>query len=143
VHESRGLEHRSRRTVRPVPIPPELVRLIGERIAMFGPGPDGRIFRSVNDNAISSSTYNRVWSRARRIGLSPDQLGSVLLKRPYDLRHSGITVWLYAGVPPKQVARWAGHSVEVLHRTYSQILEGMDETWFERFDSMLGKGDPG
>jgi integrase len=62
----------------------------------------------------------------------------VLLKRPYDLRHSGITVRLYAGVPPKQVAQWAGHSVEVLHRTYSQVLDGFDDIWFERIEGVLG-----
>jgi integrase len=118
------------------------VRLIREHVDAFGAGPDGRIFRSVNGKPISPSTYNRVWNRAREIGLTPEQLGSVLLKRPYDLRHSGITVRLYAGVPPKQVAQWAGHSVDVLHRTYSQILDGFDETWFARIDTMLGSDSP-
>jgi integrase len=137
VHESRGLKHRSRKAVRVVPIPPDLVRLIRRHIELFGTGRDGRIFRSVNGNPISPSTYNRVWSKARKVGLSPDQAASVLLKRPYDLRHSGITVRLYAGVPAKQVAQWAGHSVEVLHRTYSQVLDGFDDTWFERIDGVL------
>jgi integrase len=122
-----------------VPIPPDLVRLIRDHIERFGTGKDGRLFRSVNDNPISPSTY----SRTREIGLSPDQLDSVLLKRPYDLRHSGITVRLYAGVPAKQVAQWAGHSVEVLHRTYSQVLDGFDDTWFERIDGVLGGGNSG
>ncbi|MCW2890489.1 MAG: integrase family protein [Streptosporangiaceae bacterium] len=108
VHESRGLKHRSRKTVRPVPIPPELVRLIREHLDRFGTNPDGRIFRSVNGKPISPQTYSKVWARTRKIGLPPDKYGSVLLKRPYDLRHSGITVRLYAGVPPKQVAQWAG-----------------------------------
>jgi hypothetical protein len=45
---------------------------------------------------------------------------------------------LYAGVPPKQVAQWAGHSVEVLHRTYSQVMDGFDDTWFQRIDNVLG-----
>jgi integrase len=143
AHESRGLKHRSRKTVRPVPIPPELVRLIREHIDNFGTGSDGRIFRSVNGNPISPSTYSRVWSQTRESGLAPEQYASVLLKRPYDLRHSGITVRLYAGVPAKQVAQWAGHSVEVLHRTYSQILDGFDDTWFERIDNVLGKERPG
>lgn len=87
-----------------VPIPPELVRLLRWHLETFGSGPDGRIFRSVNGNPISPSTYDRVWDQARRIGLSPEQYNSVLLKRPYDLRHAGITVRLYAGVPDRQVA---------------------------------------
>ncbi len=36
------------------------------------------------------------------------------MKRPYDLRHSGITWRLDSGVPDAQVAAWAGHSVEML-----------------------------
>jgi integrase len=139
VHDDRGLKHRSRKTVRPVPIPPELVRLIRWHIDQFGTGPDGRIFRSVNGNPIGPSTYNRVWSDARRIGLSPAQYGSVLLKRPYDLRHAGVTVRLYAGVPERQVAEWAGHSVEVLRRVYSKILDGFDDTWFEKIDKVIGQ----
>lgn len=138
VHDERGLKHRSRKAVRSVPIPPELVALLRWHIETFGAGPDGRIFRSINGSPISPSTYNRVWSRARERGLSEQERASVLLKRPYDLRHSGITVRLYAGVPPKQVAQWAGQSVEVLHRTYSKILDGFDETWYERIDSVLG-----
>jgi integrase len=138
VHESRGLKHRSRKTVRPVPIPPALVHLLRRHLDQFGSGQDGRIFRSVNGKPISPSTYNRVWNRARDLGLTKEQAASVLLKRPYDLRHSGITVRLYAGVPPKQVAQWAGHSVEVLHRTYSQVLDGFDDIWFERIEGVLG-----
>jgi integrase len=138
VHDNRGLKHRSRKSVRPVPIPPELVQVLGWHIDMFGIGPDGRIFRSVNGNPISLSTYNRVWSRTRELGLLPEQVGSLLLKRPYDLRHSGITVRLYAGVPVKQVAQWAGNSEEVLHRTYSKILDGFDAQWETRISEVLG-----
>lgn len=137
VHESRGLKHRSRRAVRVVPIPPQLVELLRTHIDRYGVGQDGRIFRSTNGNPISPSTYNRVWQRARELGLPPEQRDSVLLKRPYDLRHSGVTVRLYAGVPPKQVAQWAGHSVEVLHKIYSQVMDGFDDTWFQRIDNVL------
>ncbi len=121
-----------------MPIPPELVRLIRWHVDQFGTEQDGRIFRSVNGNPISPSTYSRVWSDARLIGLSPVQRGSVLLGRPYDLRHAGVTVRLYAGVPERQVADWAGHSVEVLRRVYSKILDGFDDTWFEKIDKVNG-----
>ncbi|MGH3376698.1 MAG: hypothetical protein ACRDP6_18355 [Actinoallomurus sp.] len=139
VHDDRGLKHRSRKTVRSVPIPPELVRLLRWHMDQFGTDPDGRIFRSVNGNPISPGTYSRVWSKARKIGLSPAQYASVLLKRPYDLRHAGLTVRLYAGVPERQVAEWAGHSVEVLRRVYSKILDGFDHTWFEKIDKVIGQ----
>lgn len=141
VHESRGLKHRSRKAVRPVPIPPDLVKQLRTHIDLFGVAVDGRIFRSVNGKPIGPSTYNKVWKQAREIGLSPPHYTSVVLKRPYDLRHAGVTLRLYAGVPPKQVALWAGHSVEVLHKTYSKVLDGFDDTWFERIDRVLGNNN--
>ncbi|MFD0850685.1 hypothetical protein ACFQ07_00335, partial [Actinomadura adrarensis] len=44
---------------------------------------------------------------------------------------------LNAGVPATQVAEWAGHSVEVLQRTYAHCLDGEDGHWFERMDAAL------
>jgi hypothetical protein len=46
---------------------------------------------------------------------------------------------LYAGVPERQVAEWAGHSVEVLRRVYSKILDGFDDIWFEKIDKVIGQ----
>ncbi len=37
-----------------------------------------------------------------------------LAKTPYSLRHACVSTWLDGGVPPTQVAEWAGHSVDVL-----------------------------
>jgi hypothetical protein len=48
-----------------------------------------------------------------------------------------VTVRLYAGVPERQVAEWAGHSVEVLRRVYSRILDGFEDTWFEKIDKVI------
>ncbi|GAB4001523.1 hypothetical protein GCM10029992_37290 [Glycomyces albus] len=42
-----------------------------------------------------------------------------------------------AGVPSKQVAEWAGHSVEVLERIYSKVLEGYDERWQQEMDEFF------
>jgi integrase len=41
------------------------------------------------------------------------------MKRPYDVRHSGITWRLDSGVPDAKVAARAGHSVEMLRRVYA------------------------
>jgi len=38
--------------------------------------------------------------------------------------------------------RQPGHSVEVLRRVYSKILEGFDDTWFEEIDKMIGQRWP-
>jgi hypothetical protein len=58
-------------------------------------------------------------------------------RRPFDLRHAGVSLRLNARAPPKQVAEWAGHSVEMLHKIYSKILDGQDHLWQGRIDKAL------
>jgi integrase len=41
THDKRHLKHRARKTTRPVPIPPELVALLRDHIARFGPARTG------------------------------------------------------------------------------------------------------
>jgi hypothetical protein len=55
----------------------------------------------------------------------------------YDLRHACLSGWLNAGVPPQQVAEWAGHSAGVLHRVYAKCVDGDDVTARRRIDAML------
>jgi len=153
VHEHRGLKGRNkgrpntsprvRRPTRRVPIPPELVRLLREHIAQFGIGPDGRLFRSQNGNPIQPSTWWRVWQKVRALGLTPAQAATVLLSRPYDLRHSGVTWRLSSGVHPPEVAAWAGHSVEVLMRVYARCMTGLEDVWITRMNQTLHLEDPG
>jgi hypothetical protein len=83
------LKGRPRRAVRKVPIPPRLVTLLRAHIERFGVAPDGRIFRSVNGARLQPSTYWQVWRKVRALSLTPEQLATPLMKRPYDLRHSG------------------------------------------------------
>ncbi|MFF8013298.1 hypothetical protein [Streptomyces sp. NPDC007929] len=45
-------------------------------------------------------------------------------KRLYDLRHTCLTTWLNNGIPPAQVAEWAGNSVPVLLATYARCITG-------------------
>ncbi|WP_150244854.1 tyrosine-type recombinase/integrase [Nocardiopsis quinghaiensis] len=137
-HEERGLKGRKqgkgrgKKPSRTVPIPPELVAMLREHIRCFGAGPDGRLFRSERGNPIQPSTYWRVWDRARRLALTEEEREGLLLKRPYDLRHAGITYRLNRGVPATQVAKWAGNSVDVLQRVYAQVWTQMDEVWINR-----------
>jgi integrase len=83
------------------------------------------------------STYWRVWAKTRALALTPVQLGTPLMRRPYDLRHSGITCWLNSGVPPTEIAAWAGHSVEMLLRVYARCVAGMEDVWIARMDATL------
>ncbi|TMZ64836.1 hypothetical protein EMG21_29160, partial [Klebsiella pneumoniae] len=106
VHEERGLKGRGRRASRTVPIPPVLVGMLREHLRQFGIGMDGRLFRSEQGNPIQPSTYWRVWQRTRELALTPEEREGPLLKRPYDLRHAGVTYRLNKGVPAPQVAKW-------------------------------------
>ncbi|GAB3645989.1 tyrosine-type recombinase/integrase [Glycomyces tarimensis] len=136
-HEIQELKHRGVGETRPVPIPPRLVELLRHHIDSYGVGPDGRLFRSVNRNPIQSSTYLNVMRHARQFAYGPTERASAHLKRPYDLRHSGIVLRLYAGVPVKQVALWAGHSVQVLLDKYANVMEGFDEHWHQKIDEVM------
>jgi len=138
VHEQRGLKGRPRKAVRRVPIPPQLVVLLRVHIERFGTARDGRIFRSVNGGRIQPSTYWHVWRKARTLSLTPEQRATPLMKRPYDLRHSGVTWRLNCGIPAPEVAKRAGHSVEVLTRIYAKCVAGLDDVWIDRMDDSLG-----
>jgi hypothetical protein len=45
-----------------------------------------------------------VWTEARKEALTPAQYGSPLGRRPYDLRHAAVSLWLNSGVPATEVA---------------------------------------
>jgi integrase len=140
AYEHRGLKHRAAETVRIVPIPPELVAILRAHIAEFGTAPDGRLFRGRNDGTLSSQ-YVKVWRAARKRVLTPAQVESPLARRPYDLRHGGVSLWLNAGVPATDVAERAGHTVAVLLRVYAKCIDGQTDEINRRIERALG--DPG
>ena len=83
---------------------------------------------------MEESTYYRVWRKARQAALTAEEYASPLARRPYDLRHAAVSTWLNAGVPPTQVAEWAGHSVALLLQIYAKCLVGQDavaRSWIE------------
>ncbi|POM25236.1 uroporphyrinogen-III synthase [Actinomadura rubteroloni] len=85
------------------------------------------------------STLWQVLDKARPKALAAAQVKSPLARKPYDFRHAGVSWRLNAGVPAVYVAEWAGHSVEVLQRTYAHCLDGDDGHWFARMDAALGR----
>lgn len=140
TREERHLKHRPPGTVRPVPVPPALVRLIRAHVQEHGTTPDGRLFRGLYGGDLSESTYGRVWEKAREAAFTPAQVASTLAKRPYDLRHACVSTWLKAGTEPKRVAEWAGHSVDVLLRIYTHCLDGGEDEARRRIQRTL-EGD--
>jgi len=135
THDDKGLKRRPVGEKRVVPIPPELVRILVWHLGEFGAADDGRLFHTSTGGTVSASAVWRFWRSARVLGLSPEQEASPLVGRPYDLRHACATLLLNAGVPPKEVARRLGHSVEVLWKVYAGCLDG-DE---ERINRMIEK----
>ncbi|WP_347585524.1 hypothetical protein [Acrocarpospora sp. B8E8] len=53
-----------------------------------------------------------------------DEARPPLVGVPYALRHAAVSMWLNAGVLARQVAQWAGHSVNVLLRVYAKCIDG-------------------
>jgi hypothetical protein len=59
----------------------------------------------------------------------------------YDLRHACVSTWLNSGIPPAQVAEWAGHSVAILLENYAKCLDGQGAIAKRRIEEALS--DPG
>jgi integrase len=137
AHEERGLKHRASDDVRPVPIPPILVKILRDHIKEHGAGPDGRIFRSERGKPVASTAYTEVWQDARLLAFAPEQAASPLAGRPYDLRHAAVSLWLNGGVSPTEIAKRAGHSVEVLLRVYAKCVSGQEDVANRRIEEIL------
>ena len=98
------------------------------------------MFVAARGGVVNDSVYSMVWSNARFDALTARQFASPMAKRPYDLRHAAVSTWLNAGVPPAQIAEWAGHGVEVLLRVYAKCVDGQDDVARRRTEEALGDG---
>jgi integrase len=135
--ESRSLKWRARKEVRVVPIPPELVKILRTHLKRFGAASDGRLFRTTSGGYYTRSAYYRVWQEARTYAVSPAVADSPLVARPYDLRHGGVSLWFNAGVPAPEVARRAGHGVDVLLKVYAGCIDGAEGLANSRIEKAL------
>ncbi len=137
AHEDRHLKARAVKDSRPVPIPPHFVRLLREHIASQGTAPDGRLFRTSRGGLLQETGYGEVWAKARQDVLSEDEAASPLVRRPYDLRHAGVSFWLSSGVDPMECARRAGHTIAVLFRVYAKVLAQTQDRANHRIDAAM------
>jgi len=91
------------------------------RIARGRPPDDALIFPGANGSAWSDDAW-RYWRRriytpaARASGLEP-------VPRPYDLRHSFVSLLLAEGANVVEIARQAGHSPAVTLSTYAHLFD--------------------
>jgi integrase len=139
--QERGLKHRPPGETRSIPIPPALVELLRHHLKQHGTGPGGRVFRTARGGPLNDTGYGEVWERARPLALTPAQQESPLARRPYDLRHAAVSLWLNAGVPATEVARRAGHSVAVLLRVYANCIDGQATAANQRIGDALNDPD--
>ena len=138
ARDRRQLKHRAVGDGRAVPCPPELTELLHAHLDAFGTDGEGRLFRGERGGELPVITIGRAWRAARARAFTGEVAAGPLARRPYDLRHAAVSTWLNGGVPPAQVAEWAGHSVEVLLKVYAKCLDGQDEIARRRVQEALG-----
>src|SRR5271165_4298511 len=141
ARQERGLKHRADNETRTIPVPPVLVRLLRAHINRSGTAPDGRIFQTARGGILQDSGYNEVWDQARKTALTPARYRSPHGRRPYDLRHAAVSLWLNSGVPATEVARRAGHGVAVLLKIYAHCIDGQADAANKRITDALGIQD--
>lgn len=105
----------SKTKARVVSLHPELVDMILDHIK---DKTTGLVAGNKRGKPCNQSALDKAWRRARGV----NALGKDNTWRVYDLRHAHASSCLRAGVPPVEVARSLGHSVEVLHRVYNRAF---------------------
>jgi len=127
VRQRRELKHRAENETRPVPMHPELAKMLREHIKEFGTGPGGRVFTLATGRIVTDRAYLKVFHEARTAAFTETEAASLIARRPYDLRHAAVSTWLKATADPAQVAEWAGHTVDVLMRVYAKCVAGQQD----------------
>ena len=136
-HEPRSLKHRPDGAVRVVPVPPVLACLLLEHLREYGTAPDGRLFRGARGGMLSESVYGRVWQAPRHIALGPELAATALARRPYDLRHAALSLWLNATGAPAEVAARARNSARVLQGVYAHCINGREQAISQAIEDAL------
>ncbi|GGP84058.1 tyrosine-type recombinase/integrase [Streptomyces sindenensis] len=135
-HDQRRLKARAEGETRIVPCPPTLSTLLRARIQEASLRPGDRLVPGERGGVLAGSVYRRMWDHARRATLPPHVYASPTGQCVYDLRHTRLTMWLNNGIPPAQVAEWAGTSVAMLFATYAQRISGQERDLRQRLDEM-------
>ncbi|WP_128382393.1 tyrosine-type recombinase/integrase [Streptomyces cavernae] len=132
--DERHLKGRAEGDSRPVPCHPALTRILRAEIKRRDLHPGDLLLRGLKGAKLHSVVIRRMWDKARKAVLTDDDYHSALGKRVYDLRHTCLTTWLNSGIPPAQVAEWAGNSVPVLLRTYAHCIQGQFDHYKKRLE---------
>jgi integrase len=133
-YDERELKGRAEGDSRIVPCHPILTEILREEIRRRNLQPGDLLIRGLLGGKLHSRVIRHMWDNARKAVLTDDEYGSLLGKRVYDLRHTCLTTWLNSGIPPAQVAEWAGNSVPVLLRTYAHCIQGQFDHFKRRLE---------
>ena len=87
----------------------------------YANAPNGQLFRGTCGGMLSESVQGHAWHAAHLAALSPELAATALARRPYDLRHAALSLWLNATGAPAEVAARAGNSARVLHEVYLHL----------------------
>ncbi|MER6276053.1 hypothetical protein ABT202_07020 [Streptomyces sp900105245] len=117
IHEQRDLKGRAEGETRTVPGHPALTRILRQHILDEHLQPGDLLFRGETGGILAGSVIRRAWRSARQAVLPSHVFASPTGRRVYDKRNTRLTKWLNDGIPPTQVAEWAGNSVAVLLAT--------------------------
>ncbi|MBB4715139.1 integrase [Streptomyces luteogriseus] len=124
IHEQRDLKGRAEGETRTVPGHPALTRILRQHIEAEQLKPGDLMFQGESGGILAGSVIRRAWRNARKAVLPPHVFESPTGRHVYDNRNTRLTKWLNDGIPPAQVAEWAGNSVAVLLATYARCVEG-------------------
>ena len=86
--------------------------------------------------------YGRTWHTARPLALLYRLAATALARRPCDLRHAALSLWLNAGASPAQIAARAGQSVTVLLTVYAHCIDGQDQITNRLIERALRPASP-
>ncbi|MEV5144105.1 hypothetical protein AB0L14_06585 [Streptomyces sp. NPDC052727] len=124
IHGQRDLKGRAEGETRTVLGHPALTRILRQHIADEQLQPGDLLLQGEFGGILAGSVIRRAWRSARKAVLPPHVFESPTGRRVYDNRNTPLTKWLNDGIPPAQVAEWAGSSVAVLLATYARCVDG-------------------
>ena len=102
----------------------------------------------ISSSRVKTAAYSRTPSSAEpgaapgKVVLPPHVFDSPTGRPVYDSRPTRLTQGLNDGVPPAQVAEWAGSSVPVLLVTYARCVDGQLPDLKRRLEAAGDLPDP-
>ena len=125
---------KNEQSIRKVPIPNALVRILDEQIERLKRLPD----KFSEDFFIAGGTNTLCVSSIRDIKIAVEDELHLEHIRVHDLRHSYVSVLINAGVPITTISKLVGHtSVEVTWKVYSHLYPDTLSDAIDVFDQIM------